>query len=113
LLQVVSYFLIRGMMIFCLFGVILPERLGQDVLMSNDTGASHQVTGMPDDQALESRASAAAECLKLAASATDPASRVSLLLLAQKWIQWTNKRAAKAPAADAILPERDRHSSAQ
>jgi hypothetical protein len=112
LLQVVSYFLIRGMMIFCLFGVILPERLCKDVLMSNDTGASHQVTGMPDDQALESRTSAAAECLRLAASARDPASRVSLLLLAQKWIQWANKRAAKAPAADALLPERDRPSSA-
>jgi hypothetical protein len=63
---------------------------------------------MPDDQALESKASAAAECLRLAASATDPASRVSLLLLAQKWIQWTNKRAAK-PAADALLPEQGPH----
>jgi hypothetical protein len=66
---------------------------------------------MPDDQAFESRASAAAECLRLASNTTDPASRVSLLLLAQKWIQWTNKRAAKAPAADALLPEQDRHSS--
>jgi hypothetical protein len=61
-----------------------------------------QVAEMPDDQALESRASAAAECLRLAASATDPASRVSLLQLAQKWIQWTNKRAAKS-AVDAYF----------
>jgi hypothetical protein len=62
---------------------------------------------MPDDQARESRASAA-ECLRLATTATSPGSRASLVLLAQKLIERANRRAARSPGPDALLPERHR-----
>jgi hypothetical protein len=42
---------------------------------------------------------AAADCLALARTTTDPATRVSLVILAQQWIDM----AASAPVADNLL----------
>jgi hypothetical protein len=62
---------------------------------------------MPDDPSLESRASAA-ECLRLAASTTNPTSRAALLLLAQKWMEKANKLAGRNLGPDALLPDTDK-----
>jgi hypothetical protein len=61
---------------------------------------------MLDNPSLESRASAA-QCLRLAASATDPTSRASLLLLAQKWMERANKLAGRNLGPDGLLPDTD------
>jgi hypothetical protein len=57
----------------------------------------------PDDRSLEARASAA-ECLRLAAVATDAGSRAALLLMAQKWMEHADARSG-ALRSDALLPE--------
>jgi hypothetical protein len=54
-----------------------------------------------DDRGVESRASAA-ECLRLAARATNLSSRASLLMMAQSWME---KAVRREPAADAPPPE--------
>jgi len=62
--------------------------------------------GMPNERALESRASAE-ECLRLAANATDAGSRASLLLLAQKLLETADRRASRNLAPpDVLLPDK-------
>jgi hypothetical protein len=60
---------------------------------------------MLGDRAAQYRASAA-ECLALAASASDGTRRASLLLMAQKWIEKADALLAKSPGPDALLPDR-------
>src|SRR3954451_12711024 len=63
-------------------------------LMSKYTKASQSLTSgrgmeMQDDRAREYRASAA-QCLGLAATASDPRTRSVLLLMAQRWMELAN-----------------------
>jgi hypothetical protein len=52
-----------------------------------------------DDRSVDSRASAA-ECLRLAATTTNPSSRASLLMMAQNWME----KAGRESIAYAQLP---------
>jgi hypothetical protein len=58
---------------------------------------------MPDDHSLEYRGSAT-ECLRLAATATDPGTRTALLLMAQKWMELAGTR-SRAQRGNALLPD--------
>jgi hypothetical protein len=109
---VATSYRIHAPLTFFLIRLIPPERLAGGVL-SRSTESSQLNRGlkMPDDPSLDPRASAA-ECLRLAASTTNPTSRASLLLLAQKWMEKANKLAARSLGQGALLPDTDKRTRA-